>query len=71
MSGWPEAHSTDLSMTPGLRLPGARQPVKILFLLRHPLYLRNYESVLRELAARGHRVELIFSSLPTARSSMR
>ncbi len=51
-------------MTPGVRLPGARQPVKILFLLRHPLYLRNYESVLRELAARGHRVELIFSSLP-------
>jgi hypothetical protein len=38
--------------------------VKILFLLRHPLYLRNYESVLRELAGRGHRVELIFSWLP-------
>ncbi len=39
------------------------QPVKILFLVRHPLYLRNFELVLRELAARGHRIELVFSPL--------
>lgn len=40
--------------------------MKILFLVRHPLYLRNYEHVLRELAARGHEISLLFSSLPKA-----
>lgn len=38
--------------------------MKILFYLRHPLYLRNYESALRELARRGHHIDLMFSSLP-------
>ena len=37
--------------------------MKILFFVRHPLYLRNYEFVLQELAKRGHRIELIFSPL--------
>ena len=38
--------------------------MKILFYLRHPLYLRNYESALRDLARQGHHIELMFSSLP-------
>jgi len=37
--------------------------VKIAFLLRHPLYLRNFESVLRLLAERGHEIALAFSPL--------
>ena len=32
--------------------------MKILFLARHFTYFRNFESVIRELAARGHRVHL-------------
>jgi len=40
--------------------------MKILFLVRHPLYLRNYESVLRLLAERGHRVHLAFTPLHKA-----
>jgi hypothetical protein len=38
--------------------------VKIAFLLRHALYLRNFESVVRELAARGHEIMLVFSPMP-------
>ena len=37
--------------------------MKILFFVRHPLYLRNYESVLRLLAERGHAVHLAFTPL--------
>jgi hypothetical protein len=37
--------------------------VKILFLLLHPGYIRNYESVIRGLADRGHQVRLAFSAL--------
>jgi hypothetical protein len=32
--------------------------MKLLFVARHPTYFRNYDSVLRELAARGHRIHL-------------
>jgi len=32
--------------------------MKVLFLARHPGYFRNYESVLRSLAARGHTIHL-------------
>jgi hypothetical protein len=35
--------------------------VRILFLLRHALYLRNYEHPLRDLAARGHEISIVFS----------
>lgn len=38
--------------------------MKILFLLRHGLYLRNFEAPIRELARRGHRVHLGFSVEP-------
>jgi hypothetical protein len=38
----------------------------ITFLVRHPLYLRNYESVLRGLAGRGHRIHLVFSPIEKA-----
>jgi hypothetical protein len=38
--------------------------VKIAFFLRHALYLRNFESVVRELAGRGHDIALIFSPMP-------
>jgi hypothetical protein len=34
--------------------------VRIAFLLRHALYLRNFESALRELGQRGHEILLIF-----------
>ena len=37
--------------------------MKIAFLLRHALYLRNFEGALRELADRGHEIRLIFSPL--------
>ena len=37
--------------------------MKILFFVRHPLYLRNYESVLRLLADRGHRIHLAFTPM--------
>lgn len=37
--------------------------MKIAFLLRHALYLRNFENALRELAQRGHEIMLIFSPL--------
>ncbi len=37
--------------------------MKILFFVRHPLYLRNYESVLRLLADRGHVVHLAFTPM--------
>ena len=32
--------------------------MKIFFLMRHPGYLRNYESLLRLLDSRGHQVDL-------------
>jgi hypothetical protein len=35
--------------------------VRILFLLRHALYLRNFEHPLRDLAARGHEISIMFS----------
>jgi hypothetical protein len=35
--------------------------VKIVFLLRHALYLRNFENALRELATRGHEILIVFS----------
>lgn len=34
--------------------------MKVLFLMRHPGYVRNFESVLSELARRGHDVHLAF-----------
>jgi hypothetical protein len=37
--------------------------VKIVFLLRHALYLRNFESALRGLADRGHEIVLVLSPL--------
>jgi hypothetical protein len=37
--------------------------VKLLFVLRHALYLRNYESVIRELASQGHEVVLAFTPI--------
>lgn len=38
--------------------------MKILFLLRHGLYVRNFESTIRELASRGHRMHLGFAVEP-------
>jgi len=35
--------------------------VKIVFLLRHALYLRNFENALRELAMRSHEILIVFS----------
>jgi len=37
--------------------------VQIVFFLRHPLYLRNYESALRALAEKNHTIRLVFSPL--------
>ena len=37
--------------------------MKLLFVLRHALYLRNYESVIRELASQGHDVVLAFTPM--------
>jgi hypothetical protein len=37
--------------------------VKIVFLVRHALYLRNFESTVRGLAERGHDIRLVFSPL--------
>jgi len=37
--------------------------VRIVFLLRHALYLRNFESALRGLAERGHEIILVLSPL--------
>ena len=37
--------------------------MKIAFLLRHALYLRNFESVVRKLAENGHEIRLTFSPL--------
>ena len=37
--------------------------MKIVFLLRHALYLRNFESALRGLADRGHEIVLVLSPL--------
>jgi hypothetical protein len=42
---------------------GAPGPLRILFNLAYPGYLRYYDSVLLELAARGHHVELWFDNL--------
>jgi hypothetical protein len=41
----------------------ARRPLRILFNLAYPGYLRYFDSVLLELAARGHHVELWFDML--------
>ena len=35
--------------------------MKIAFLIRHALYLRNFESTVRGLASRGHEISLVFS----------
>ena len=35
--------------------------MKIVLLLRHALYLRNFEHPLRDLAARGHQISIVFS----------
>lgn len=40
--------------------------MKFLFIIRHGLYLRNYESVVRELAQAGHRIEIAISDERTA-----
>jgi hypothetical protein len=45
-----------------------RQPLKILFVLLHPGYARNYESTIRLLLDRGHRIHLGFS-LPGKQAS--
>jgi hypothetical protein len=37
------------------------RPLKILFVLLHPGYVRNYESTIRLLLERGHRIHLAFS----------
>ena len=37
--------------------------MKIVFILRHALYLRNFESALRGLADRGHEIALVMSPL--------
>lgn len=37
--------------------------MKILFVMRHPLYLRNYESTIRQLAEEGHDIVLAFTPL--------
>lgn len=37
--------------------------MKIVFLLRHALYLRNFESALRGLAERGHEIVLVLSPI--------
>lgn len=37
--------------------------MKILFVLQHPGYVRNYESLIRELAIREHEIQLGFNSL--------
>jgi hypothetical protein len=39
--------------------------VKILFFMRHPGYVRNFDSVLGELARRGHDVHISFDTLNT------
>jgi hypothetical protein len=39
----------------------SRRPLKILFVLLHPGYVRNYESTIRLLLERGHRIHLAFS----------
>jgi hypothetical protein len=38
--------------------------VRIVFLLRHALYLRHFESALRTLAERGHVIMLVFTPFP-------
>ena len=38
--------------------------MRIVFLLRHALYLRHFESVLRTLAERGHEITLVFTPFP-------
>jgi hypothetical protein len=40
--------------------------VRALFFMKHPGSVRNFESVLRELAARGHTIHLAFTSIPPA-----
>src|SRR6187455_2117989 len=44
------------------RLPGLSR-VRIVFLLRHALYLRNFESALRALADQGHEILLVLAPL--------
>src|SRR2546423_276665 len=34
--------------------------MRVLFVLRHSGYVRNFESAIRQLAGRGHEVELVF-----------
>ena len=42
-----------------LRVIGRAQRMKVLFSALHLAYFRNFESVVRELAARGHQVHLV------------
>jgi len=44
--------------------------VKFLLLIRHGLYLRNYESVVRELANAGHRIEIAVSDERTVDATL-
>jgi hypothetical protein len=44
--------------------------VKFLVLIRHGLYLRNYESVLRALARAGHRVEIAVTNEKTVDATL-
>lgn len=42
-------------------MTGSSEPRRaVLFLMRSPAYVRNFESVLRALAARGHRITVLF-----------
>jgi hypothetical protein len=40
--------------------------VKVLFFMRHPGYVRNFESMLRELVARGHQLHIAFDTEKTS-----
>lgn len=54
------AAARDRAPAEGPAVRGLR-PAKILFVMRHSGYIRNYESTLRLLAARGHRIHLAFA----------
>ncbi len=48
--------------------PLVSMPVRALFFMKHPGAIRNFESVVRSLAERGHQVELAFDSVKSADS---
>lgn len=62
--GWPRPglrltlHDQRLYRLPALKHQ-RETGVRFLFLIRHALYLRNYESVVRQLARRGHAVHIV------------